>query len=154
MFKNKCFYILICLCMSLTGYAKEPITFVDERFNQVLKEYSYRSGDAKVTPDTVINPYGNEYVNVIKGNCELLKNEIGYIKLHCRTWQDCMKTPSCDSPVEPFQNYLSFEILDETIKWKGKTYRLVEMRYSGQDKLEDSFSGKTLMIEEKPHLQE
>ena len=140
--------------MSLAGYAKEPTAFVDERFNQVLKAYSYRSGDAKVTPDTVINPYGNEYVNIIKGDCELLENEIGYIKLHCRTWQDCMKTPSCDSPVEPFQNYLSFEILDETIEWKGKTYRLVEMRYSGRDNLEDSFSGKTLMIEEKPYVQE
>ena len=65
--------------MSFTGYAQESITFVDDRFNQVLKEYSYRSGDAKVTPDTVINPYGNEYVNIIKGDCELLENEIGYM---------------------------------------------------------------------------
>ena len=154
MFKNKCFYILICLCVCLTGYAQESITFVDDRFNQVLKEYSYNSGDVKVTPDTVISAYGYEYVNIIKGNCELLENEIGYIKLHCRTRQNCMKSPSCDAPIKAFQNYLSFEILDETIEWKGKTYRLVEMRYSGRDKLEDSFSGTTLMIEEKTDVQE
>ena len=154
MFKNKFFHILICLCMSFTGYAQEPTAFVDDRFNQVLKAYSYRSGDVKVTPDTVISAYGYEYANVIKGDCELLENEIGYIKLHCRTRKVCMKTPSCDAPIKAFQNYLSFEILDETIEWKGKTYRFVEMRYSGQDKLEDSFSGTTLMIEEKPDVQE
>jgi hypothetical protein len=65
-----------------------------------------------------------------------------------------MKSPSCDAPIKAFQNYLSFEILDETIEWKGKTYRLVEMRYSGQEKLEDAFCGTTLMIEEKPDVQE
>ena len=154
MFKNKCFYILICLCMSLAGYAKEPTAFVDERFNQVLKAYSYRSGDVKVTPDTVISAYGYEYANVIQGDCDLLENEIGYIKLHCRTWKVCMKTPSCDAPVEPFSDDFIFVILDETTEREGKTYRLIHMRYSGGGSFEDFFSRTTLMIEEKPDVQE
>ena len=121
----------------------EQQEFIDKRFYRIQKQNSSQN---KVTPEEIIVGYDDgDNFKIIVGNCQLLENKIGKIRMQCWTQQWCDESGLCNSEVEYIYEDVTYEITHKY--WdNGLVYAVSETGVYGRNEDTGSYTIQTIDV--------